>query len=361
MRTRWLISLPLLTSLVVCAQSKPATGPTSTTPPARTQAAPTASVPAGEQANAQSVSDSTPVITINGVCEKQTSAPSDCKTQVTKAQFENMLKAVMPPSASAATLPPALKRERANQMAQLFTVADAAEKSGIQNTPQGQELLKIARMQALAQAYVRDLQQKSKPTDAEIEAYYKSNLDKYDQGTFNQLFVPRSKAVGEKPADEAADKARAEKFRERAVAGEPFDKLEKEAIEGTDLKTPPPTEVVLQKENLPPIRQSIFSLKPGEVSALIPESSGFLIYKMQSNTPVPLEKVKSNIEQRLAQQKFQSTVEALVKSGTPVLNDAYFGSEKPQAGPGTLTPTPAQPTPPAHVPQTSKPAAPVHK
>jgi hypothetical protein len=339
MRSRWFILFLLVTS-VAFAQSTPLR-------PAAPKAAPAPSTPpaAAAQASPVLVPDNATVMTIDGVCDptlpeaSKTAAP--CKIQITKAEFDRMIAAITPPGTPA--LPPGMKRERAVQLAQLMTVAAAGEKSGVLNTPEGEQMLKLAKMQALANAYVRHLQQTSKPTDAEVQAYYNANPDKFQQAKVQQLFIPPLKPVDGKASDPAAQKARAEKFRERAVAGEPFEKLQKEAVEGTQFPTAPPVDMTVQRESAPPARAFIFNLKDGEFSQVVAEPAGSVIYKMISKTTVPLAEVKDGIAQRMQQEKYQGAIESVLKSTTPTLNEDYFGPATPQAMPGGPIPVPPSP------------------
>lgn len=344
MRSRWFIFFLLLTSIAIAQTTNPA-GPKTAPPAAPPQSAPPA-VAQAAPAPASSVPDTATVMTIDGICDPALPAgsktASPCKLQITKAEFDGMMAAIMPPGAPA--LAPAMKRDRANQLAQLMAVAAAGDKAGILKTPEGEQMLKIAKLQALANGYARHLQQTSKPTDAEVKANYDANAEKYQQAKIQQLFVPPMKSVDGKAEAPAAQKARAEKFRERAVAGEPFDKLEKEAIEGTQFPTPPPVEMTAQRENAPPARTFIFNLKDGEFSQVVSEPAGAVFYKMISKTTVPFAEVKDNIAQHMQQEKYQAALESVLKSASPILNDAFFGPATPQATPGAPIPMPP-PTP----------------
>ncbi len=333
MRSRWFILILLSTSIAFAQSNKPAQPAPSGAPAAAAPSAPPSLVP-----------DNAAVITINGVCDPTLPNPpqatSPCKVQITKAEFDRMMTAITPPGSPA--MPPAMKREKANQLAQLIAVAAAGEKSGVLNTPEGEQNLKLAKLQALANSYARQLQQNSKPTDAQLQALYDASADKYQQATIQQLFVPPLKPVEGKTADPDAQKARAEKFRERAVAGEPFDKLQKEALEGTSVQAPPPaSEITVQKEKVPAARAFIFDLKAGEVSQPVTEPSGSVLYKVVSKSTLPFAQVKDTLAQQVQQQNFQSALEAVVKSATPTLNDEYFGPATPQptlGGPVSMSP-----------------------
>jgi hypothetical protein len=368
MRTRCFVLL-LLTSFAVAqtktpAAQKPAT-PQTAAPDAEKQRTAPSGGPGIQKAEPaeNAVPADAAVITIDGVCDKPAASPTDCKTVITRAQFEQVLSMVAPSRAGSPTqFPPAVKRNMATQYSQLLSVAGAAEKEGVENTPQAQELLRFARLQALAQAYTRQLQQKLEPTDAEIQTFYTANADKLEQATLERLFVPKPSEAAKpasskaKPAGAAAKiaagadnfAATTQKFRQRIMAGEAFDKLQKEALVGSNFPNPPETRMVAQKGTLPPSQEAVFNLKAGEVSQVFNEPSGAYIYKMVSKGAVPLEQVRDEIKQRLTQEKMQAAMDSVLKSSKPVLNDEYFGpAPAAQVAPGAPRPVPGTPVPSA--------------
>jgi parvulin-like peptidyl-prolyl isomerase len=91
--------------------------------------------------------------------------------------------------------------------------------------------------------------------------------------------------------------------------------------------------MVLNPASLPPQQQSVRQLKPGEISQMFSEVSGFYIYKMEGTEVTPLESVRTEIEKALQRQKFQETVQKMAEQAKPDLNEAYFG---PAPKPGTV-------------------------
>lgn len=349
-----IISLVLLTSFAGAQTQATGAQKPAAKPQAQTPAPPSAGPGKTAESTAKpaEVPENAVVVTISGVCEGKAVPPAECKTLITRAQFENILAAAAPSrTGNPAQLPPGVKRTLATQYAQLLTIATDAERQGVQNTPEGQQLLKFARMQALAQAYSRELQKKYEPTDAEIKAFYDANAAKLEQATLERLVIPKgttdTRATDEKAAADA-ERAKADRFRARVTAGESFEALQKEAIEGTPAKTAPETKMVVQKGSLPPSQEAVFSLKPGEVSQVMSEPGGSFIYKMVSKGTVPLDQVKAEIQQRLLQEKFQAAMESMLKQATPVLNEQYFGP-----APSTTQPLPT----PNSQPATQKPSA----
>src|SRR5262249_59674649 len=123
---------------------------------------------------------------------------------------------------------------------------------------------------------------------AEIEKFYNDNKAAFEEAIVRRLMIPKPAATPPsappasgseaKPAesaspqpapDEAAQKAYAEKARERAVAGEDFDKIQSDAFLFYKTTIAPPTTVLgpRRRGTLPPDQESaVFALKPGDVS-----------------------------------------------------------------------------------------------
>ena len=129
-------------------------------------------------------------------------------------------------------------------------------------------------------------------------------------------------------------KAVAEKLRARAAAGEDFDKLQTEAFAAAGLKAKAPNTDMgkLRRTALPPAHAEAFDLKPGQVSSLITDGSGYFVYKMGEKDTMPLDQAKEEIHNVLRAQRMQESMEALQKAASPELNEEYFGPEMPNPG-----------------------------
>ncbi len=195
-----------------------------------------------------------PVITMNGFCAHPAAKGKACETVITRAQFEKLTEALQP----GMSLP--LSLNVANSYARNLRMSAAAEKRGLDKTPEFQEELRYARMQLLAQDLNHALQADANNiSDNELEDYYKKNESAYEQATVARIFVPRAKQIvpaheehkdagsadaqsavraeAQKKAEEEAQQKAAEEamtklagdLRARAVKGEDTDKLQIEA------------------------------------------------------------------------------------------------------------------------------------
>ncbi|HEV2469477.1 MAG TPA: peptidyl-prolyl cis-trans isomerase [Candidatus Sulfotelmatobacter sp.] len=354
--------------------------------------------------SAASVPPNAAVITIIGVCPAQThtaaakatsaktatkataakTQAADCKTVITKAEFEKLADALAP------NVTPQLKRQLAGLLPRLIAMSDAAKKQGIDKTPQYAESLKFVKMQVLANDLQRKIQKQAADVrPAEIEKYYKDNPEAYEQYTLERLFVPRTKQVDnelkaedeekdqkmtddEKKAKEAADKAKAEEaeqsmtklagdLRDRAAKGEDFAKLQKEAFEAAGMKIESPTVNLpnLRRTGLPPTHASVFDLKVGEVSQVISDAGGHYIYKIVSKSEMPFDQAKNEIHNKLQNDRMRDMMEKVNNSFKAETNEAYFGpgGAGPLPPPHMPRPRPGMPPAQSSQPQTPPPAA----
>ena len=296
------------------------------------------------------------VLTIPNVCDNPaaTPAPADCKTTMTRAQFEALVKAVAP------NMPPQAHRQLAQRYASAMVMAQEAQKQGLDKGPKYEELQKLSRMQTLAQLLGESLREKAgQISDADLEDYYKKNADSFQEGNFERIFIPITKQPAEskvKPTaaqtklqektGKAAMKTEATSIQKRAAAGGSFEKLQAEAFTTAGMKSPAPNTKMekIRKTNLPAEQQSVFDLKAGEVSPLITDESGYFVYKAGEKTTPPLEEVKDEIKNKLRAQRLQDSMQAVQKMATPTLDETYFAA--PPANPMQGMQMPGQPAPP---------------
>lgn len=298
-----------------------------------------------------------PVITIHGLCPVGQPQSDSCTTVLTRQQFEAMVTSI---NISNQYFTPAALKNLATGYVSVLALANAGEKEGVDKDPRFQELMRVARTRALADAYRRYLQEKySHPSDEEIEAYYKENLNKFEETKIDRVLVPRAhpkhpqenRAEFEKKARQAA-----EEIRERAAKGEDMASLQAEAYKTLAIDMQPPqTEISGNRKGifLPNIEQEINALKPGEVTKVEMEPSGFNIYKLRTRAAMPLERAKPQIASAISQKKLDESLKAATSNVHSDLNEQFFTSRT--SSPPQTTRVPARMVtpgkPPMSVPQ----------
>ena len=338
---RILVALFLLASLA-SAQTTP------TAPPPATSPKPSAPAAAEKPAD---IPPATPVITIPGFCPDKKTTGANCKTEISRQQFDKL--------AEALNVPEGRRRDLANAYAQMLVLDNAADARGLTKDPKTQQVLNFVRLQTVAQLLARDVRdQAAKVPPEEINAYFNEHKGQYEQATVQRIFIPKFPSGSAQKADEAALKAEAAKMTTEARApGADMAKLQKQAYE--DLKitaTPPPVDLKdVRRESIPTGQQKIFDLAPGEVSDAIEESGGFYIYKVISKKTPPVSEVEPEIRRELEQKRFTSEMQKLVGSIKPELNNGYFGAapNEPPAAPGVQPPAPQASSRPPVSPKSS--------
>lgn len=333
--------------------------------------------PLPQSFNPDNVAPNAAVVTIHGLCPKDSAAAKagsakagstkdsakdgSCETVITKDQFYAMLSGM---SVSSQITTPAAMRNFAESYSQLLALAGEGEKAGAENDPRFQELMRIARVRALADSYRHALEEKySNPSQQEIEAYYNDNIAKYDSFKVERIIVP-SINPGRTPAARAESDKKVQKLasdiRERAARGEETQKLQDEVYKVLALPTPPRTDLGIKRRGSLPagIEKDLLALKPGEVTKLEAEMSGFNIYKLRSRDTLPIEYVKAEITRNLHQKNMENAIKAVTGNIHPEFNEQFFGPTGRTAGPVLRNPQSSDPPyPKAIAPGTTLPGA----
>jgi len=222
------------------------------------------------------------------------------------------------------------KRQIARAYPEFLVMAHEAEQRGLEKTTRFEERLGFARLQILSQELVRQIQeQAAQVPDKDVEDYYQKNSRDFETADLQRIVIPPRGEKDELPPQ--AINKEAEALRARAAAGEDFTKLQKAAYEAAGVSgntEPDPNLRNMRRRGLPPTHASVFDLKPGEVSAVISDATGFYIYKMESKGMVPLQTAHREIWNVLRQERARKMIESVQQPFTTEVNHAYFGPDK---------------------------------
>jgi PPIC-type PPIASE domain len=298
------------------------------------------------------------VITIPGLCDKPSadkSKPADCKTIVTRAEFELLVDTVAP------TIAPAARKQLATQYGTALIMVNKARQMGLDKGPKYEELMRVARITVLTKQLNEALQDEAgRVSDEDAKSYYQKNQPAFEEVDLQRIFIPRSKQPAESKEKVAADDAKkaqqdsegamktvADGVRARAAAGEDFDKLQDEAAVAAEFKGKPPTRVgKVRRTSLPATQAQVMDLKPGETSPLIDTPNGYLIYKVGEKDILPFDKVHDEIVSTLRSQRIQEAMQSVQHSATPELNEKYFAEAQPADSQGKIPPSGPTAAPP---------------
>jgi hypothetical protein len=330
MHRSFVLTVVLVTSLA--GMQAPATQTASAVSPTNTSA--TKNVPGsatnqGARSGGTSLEASDPVITIHGLCSptnagRKTSAR--CTTIVTRQEFDTVVNGL---NAIGPQLLPLQRRAVAEGYATTLVSYEAAKKAGVERDPRFAEVMRLARMRAMGDMYKALMQEKARKVSAqEIETYYKSNPEKFEELTMRRITLPRYNPANLKDEGFAA-KARkiAEQIHTRAAKGEDLDKLEKDAFDALGMNRPPTT-------NMGPVRRGVFSpeqekqlfaLKPGEVTNIVEQPSAFIIFKLENRRTLSLDQAKDEIMRTVVKQHMEKQEQARDHAIRIDYNEQYVG------------------------------------
>lgn len=148
-------------------------------------------------------------------------------------------------------------------------------------------------------------------------------------------------------------KQEADKLRAQAAAGEDFVKLQQEAYDFAGMKliaSASNTHVdKVAKAHMLGNDASIFELKKGDVSQVINDPQGFMIYKVDDTQDQPLADVREEITRAVQSAKLRAVQEFMQKQVTQdtAYNEAYFAVPAPPSlrKPGEEIPVPRSAAP----------------
>ena len=214
---------------------------------------------------------------------------------------------------------------------------------GLDKDPEFPEQLALMRLQILANDAVRKLRtEASTVSDEDAKAYYDQNPSAFEEVTLTRIFVPRNvpQSTPGQPQPAVDSEGIAKSAREQLAAGADPEKIEKTVYEQLKTTSEPPTTKFgsRRRGTLPPAHeQKVFAAKAGDVTDVLPDSVGYIIYRVDSKQQLPFDQVKDDAKRRITQQRLQDLQQQLTTASKADYNDAYFGPETPAAIPGAGT------------------------
>ncbi len=294
--------------------------------------------------------------------------PGPCQRVVTRAEFEKVANALNPQMSAP------VRRRLADFYASMLIAQAKVDQQGLLSTPESQQLLHFYYLQGLTTILNAKLSDDATNVpQADIEKYYNEHAADFEEATVERVLIPRSGPPG-KP-EHVTTKENAENLRTRAVGGEDFEKLQKDASTAAGEEVTPPTKLTnLRRQSLPAAQSGqVFALQPGQISEVIEEPNAFFLYKMDSKRTIPLAEAQATIRSVLANKRLQEAAQAIQKEFKATLNDSYFPAPAPPpappptgprlegpAGEGGIRPAP-QPAPPQSKPAPQPAPPPPHQ
>jgi peptidyl-prolyl cis-trans isomerase C len=242
------------------------------------------------------------------------------------------------------------KRAFGEQIVQLTLLAAEAEKQKLDQDPKVQKEIMFQRENLLAGLMFADLQKNAKIDDAAIQKYYDEHKNDYETVTARHILIrvkgaPMQATAGKPELSDEEALAKAQDVRKRLVGGEDFAKVAKEVSDDSGSASMGGNLGSFKKGMMvPPFETAAFAAKVNDISEPVKTPFGYHIIQVQSHETKSLADSKSDIEGKLRPDIARQAVEALRKSTTVELDDAFFGPAPP-AAPASATAPRAVPLP----------------
>lgn len=257
--------------------------------------------------------------------------------KMTKSQYERLISSLSPQIRSQAQGPG--KRQVAEQVAQLMSMAQEARKRGIDKTPETRQLVAFQTDTVLASALFREIQNAVKPDQAAIAEYYEKHKGEYESVTSRHILIrfkgsPVPLREGQKDLTEEEALAKAKEIRAKLAAGGDFAKLaEAESDDVQSGKNGGSLGTFARGRMVPQFEEAAFKQPVGEISEPIKTQFGYHIIQVEKRTTSPIEEAKAGIEQRLKPEMAQKAVEDIKKQSGVTISESYFGNSNPAPAP----------------------------
>lgn len=274
-----------------------------------------------------------PVLTLHGICAATAGAakPADCKTIITRAEFEKLVNALNPAMSKYE------RRQLADNYGHILTLSHEAIKRGLDKDPKVLERLRYTRLRILAGEMATDIYEEAMRTpDSEVARYYEEHKESFRRYWLQRIFVPKEKQgelAGKDPENGASElRALADQVRARAAAGEDFGKLQKEVTATSGITGEMDINLKdISRRGVPEAHKQVFTLDAGTVSPVITDETGYYVYRIASSEIPPLKEVRQLALTEIQASKQAKAFQKIEDATKPDVNAAYFDKYEPPA------------------------------
>jgi peptidyl-prolyl cis-trans isomerase C len=249
--------------------------------------------------------------------------------KITKAQFDMILSNV-PPQQQAAAQTPKGRRDIAEKLAEILTLAQEAKARKLDQTAKVQTQLMLSTDQILANLMFRDLADNAKPDDATLQAYYDAHKSEFEEAKARHILIRFHGSQvpvgdGKKDLTEAEALVKITELRAKIVAGADFAVVAKENSDDTGASTNGGDLGVFPRGQMTPeFDKEVFILPIGQVSQPVKTPFGYHLIEVQSRTTKSFDEEKAAIAKKIPGDLAQKALNELKAKKAPVYNDAFF-------------------------------------
>jgi peptidyl-prolyl cis-trans isomerase C len=249
---------------------------------------------------------------------------------ITKSQFEEIVSTLSDQQRKQAETP-AGKRQLAERLAELKTLAQEARQRKVDQTPKIQTQIKLQTDQVLANVLFQELGDSNKPTDDQLHAYYDLHKADWNEVKARHILIRmKGSQVPLKPEEkdltEAEALAKANDLRAKIIAGADFATLAKaESDDAGSGQNGGELGAFKAGQMVPEFERAAFIQEVGKVSEPVKTQFGYHLILVESRSSKPFEDVRAEIAQKMKPELAQKGLDAILKKTTVVYSDTYFG------------------------------------
>jgi parvulin-like peptidyl-prolyl isomerase len=217
-----------------------------------------------------------------------------------------------------------------------------AEKRHLDDREDVKRSLSLFRESLLSREVEKELIKEIVVTDEEAKQFLDANFKAFEQGRVRRIvvrsastnqFYADGKPTDQLPSDEQA-KAKAEDIRKKIAEGADFEEMAAKFSDDPMTSGKGGDMGYVRRANqdprvlmTPPMLETIFSLKAGEISQVIQTPFGFEIFKLEELKSPKLEEIRQEVENGIRQQKYEAVYQDLKARSAVKVDEAYFGIE----------------------------------
>jgi peptidyl-prolyl cis-trans isomerase C len=256
-------------------------------------------------------------------------------TSITRSQFEQLV-ASLPQQSRQEASTPAGRRQLANRLAELESLAQEARKRGLAQRPAVQQQIRLSEDNVLANALFTELLAAAKPTEEQARQYYDQHKSDFEEAKARHILV-RIKGSrvplrsGQTDLTETEALAKAEQLRQRILGGESFEAVAKaESDDAGTAQAGGDLGAVNRGRTVRVFEDAVFSQKVGEVGPPVKSEFGYHLIRVDERGAKPFEAVRATIESREAPEQARREVQAISNSTPKTLDEGFFGPTVPE-------------------------------
>jgi len=248
--------------------------------------------------------------------------------RISKSDFERYVEA-LPPAYRAQMNSSEAKRKFANQLVEVFLLAQEARRRKLDQDPKTIAKIRLDTNQALAQALIAEVS--AAPADeAALRHAYDENKSQYEQLSGRHILIRfKGSAVPLKPdqkdLSEEESLAKIQDLRRRIQSGEDFADLARKESDDTGSGAAGGSLGSFGRgQMVRPFEEAAFSLAIGQLSEPVKTQFGYHLIQIQEKKNQTFEEARHLVEQRRRPELTKQLADDLKKKAPVTLDESYF-------------------------------------